>query len=581
MQVELDVPAAVRDGTVLRANIYRPAGEGRWPVLLTRLPYGKDLPLGTAILDPVQAARRGYVVIVQDTRGRFRSDGDWEPFTREAEDGFDTVDWAAGLANSDGQVGMYGVSYFGFTQWSAATLQPPALKAMIPFETWSDPLNGLVFRGGALELGTLASWHLQQGFDVLVRRHRQDPAALSGAITNLAGELDALGSEGYWSLPLSSFAPHQRQSVAPSFFDVISRPMDPSLAESFTIAGKHARVQAPTFNLGGWYDIFLPDTIAAFQAMRAAGRPTKMLIGPWSHRTQRNPVGEVNFGFGAQTGLIDLRQDLGNLQLRWFDHWLKGIDTGIMAEPPIKLFVMGRNVWRDEPAWPLARAVDTPFYMRGGGGLTREAPGDDETPDAYTYDPRDPVPTRGGALLMTPEFPDGPVDQRSIESRPDVLVYRTDPLARDTEVTGPIRVRLFAASSAPDTDFVARLVDVDAQGRSLNLTDGILRARYRDAQRGGPVRLIQPGEPVVYDIDLWSTSNVFLAGHRIGVQVTSSSFPRWDRNPNTGHPFGADAELRAAHQTILHDAAHPSCVILPLVPNGAAGGVPARPTTHG
>jgi uncharacterized protein len=565
--VELDVPAALRDGTVLRANVYRPAGDGRWPVLLTRLPYGKDLPLGTAILDPVQAARRGYVVVVQDTRGRFRSDGDWEPFRREAEDGFDTVDWAAGLPYADGQVGMYGVSYFGFTQWSAATLQPPALKVIIPFETWADPLNGMVFRRGALELGTWASWHMQQGFDVLVRRYHDDPAALGPAITSLARELDALGPEGYWSLPLGSFAPHQRQSVAPSFFDSIARPMDPGLVESWTIAGKHARVQVPTFNLGGWYDIFLPDTIAAFQAMHAAGRPTKLLIGPWSHRTQRNPVGEMNFGFGAQTSLIDLRQDLGSLQLRWFDHWLKGIDTGIMAEPPIKIFVMGRNVWRDERAWPLARAVETAFYVRAGGELTREMPRDDETPDVYTYDPHDPVPTWGGALLMTPEFRDGPVDQRSIEARPDVLVYRTDPLPRDMEVTGPIRVRLFAASSARDTDFVARLVDVYPHGRSLNLTDGIVRARYRDVLRGAPPSLIEPGQPVAYDIDLWATSNVFVAGHRIGLQVTSSSFPRWDRNPNTGHPLGADADLCVAQQTILHDAAHPSCVILPLVPN--------------
>jgi putative CocE/NonD family hydrolase len=252
------------------------------------------------------------------------------------------------------------------------------------------------------------------------------------------------------------------------------------------------------------------------------------------------------------------------LQLRWFDHWLKGIDTGIMAEPPIKLFVMGANVWRDEQEWPLARARNTPYYLHADGRLNPDEPGA-ETPDHYTYDPADPVPTRGGALLMTPEYPAGPFDQRRIEARPDVLVYTTPPLERDAEVTGPITVHLWASSSAPDTDFVARLTDIYPDGRVINLTDGIVRARYRNFTQGEPPSTIEPGRPYAYVIDLWATSNVFKAGHRIGLQVTSSCFPRWDRNPNTGHPFGADAELRVAHQQILHDREHPSHVVLPLI----------------
>ncbi len=235
-----------------------------------------------------------------------------------------------------------------------------------------------------------------------------------------------------------------------------------------------------------------------------------------------------------------------------------------MAEPPIKLFVMGANVWRDEQEWPLARASDTPYYLRAGGGLSPEPPGG-EAPDRYDYDPADPVPTRGGALLLPPEYPAGPFDQRAVEARPDVLVYTTPPLERDTEVTGPITVRLWAVSSAPDTDFVARLTDVYPDGRSINLTDGIVRARYRHFAAGEPPSLIEPGRPYEYAIDLWATSNVFRAGHRIGLQVTSSCFPRWDRNPNTGGPFGADHELRVAHQEILHDGEHPSHVVLPLV----------------
>jgi putative CocE/NonD family hydrolase len=222
---------------------------------------------------------------------------------------------------------------------------------------------------------------------------------------------------------------------------------------------------------------------------------------------------------------------------------------------------MGANIWRDEQEWPLARAVETPFYFRADGGLSSERP-DAEPPDRYTYDPSNPVPTHGGALLMTPEFPAGPFDQRSIEARPDVLTYSTPPLERDVEVTGPVSVQLWACSSAPDTDFVARLVDVYPDGRAYNLTDGIIRARYRDGVLGS---LLQPGQPYPFPIDLWATSNVFKAGHRIRVQITSSNFPRWDRNPNTGHPFGRDAELRPADQTILHDREHPSHIVLPIV----------------
>jgi uncharacterized protein len=561
--VEFDVPATMRDGVQLRANVYRPP-TGRWPVLLTRLPYGKDLPLGGSVLDPAQAARRGYVVIVQDTRGRFASDGEFRPFEMEGDDGVDTIAWAAGLPYADGQVAMYGASYFGFTQWSAAVKQPPALKAMVPYITWSDPLNGLAFRGGALELGTQAHWGLGMGFDQLVRQHRSNPAALGAAIVALGREIDTLGSSGYASLPLADFAPLRRQPVLPAFFDRISQPMDRISIEPLTIAGKHALVEVPTFNVGGWFDIFLADTIAAFTAMQALGRPSKLLIGPWTHGNARSPIGELDFGTGSQIGLINMQQDFAGLQLRWFDHWLKGVDTGLLAEAPIRLFVMGANVWRGEQRWPLERAVDTPLYLHTGGALSTSAP-DAEPPDHYRYDPRDPVPTHGGALLIAPEFPSGPVDQRGIEARPDVLTFTTPPLDHATEVTGPVMVQLWAASSAPDTDFVARLVDVYPDGRAFNLTDGILRARYRDAAAGQPAAPLEPGQPYLFAIDLWATSNVFLAGHRIRLQVTSSCFPRWDRNPNTGHTFGMDAELRTAEQTILHDRDHPSHVVLPLV----------------
>ena len=579
--IDYDVPARMRDGTILRANVYRPAGEGKWPVLLTRLPYGKDFPIGTSILDPAQVARRGYVVIVQDTRGRSNSGGGWRPFINEAQDGVDTIEWASKLHYSNGTVGTYGASYFGFTQWSAAVHQPEALKAMIPMVTWNDPLNGVTARGGALELGSIGSWNLMMGLDVLIRRHRGDPQSLGRSIYMLAKEMDALASMGYSSLPLSEFAPLKRHDVASYYFENFARQLDRESEQikSMTILGQHEQVTVPTLNIGGWYDIFLKDTLSNFKIMREHGsspeaRQSKLLIGPWTHSGYTNPIGELNFGFASSAAFIDLQIDLVSLQVRWFDHWLKGKDTGMLREAPIKLFVMGANVWRDEQEWPLARAVETRYYLhsggqansaRGNGLLSTEAPGA-ESPDQYDYDPANPVITLGGSLLMSPEFRPGPFDQSKTESREDVLVFTTLALEQDVEVTGLITVHLWATSSAPDTDFVARLVDVYPNGYAQNLNDGIIRARYRNFAQGEAPTLIEPGKAYEYEIDLWATSNLFKAGHAIRLDVTSSNFPRWDRNPNTGHEFGADDELAVAHQTILHDSEHPSYVVLPIVP---------------
>ncbi len=565
LNVDIDVEVPMRDGTILRANVYRPAGDGRWPVLLTRLPYGKDLPLGTAVADPVQAARRGYAVVVQDTRGRFRSDGEWDPFRNEAADGVDTIAWAAVQSWSNGEVGMFGASYFGFTQWAAAVQAPPALKAISPLMTWSDPYRGVLFRGGAMELGTAGAWQAQMGFDVLVRRHRPDLRAMAGAIRRLGATYDRLGTTGYWWLPLSEFEAARDQNVGPSFFEINRHPIDRQVGEPLRIAGRHHEAKAASLNTGGWFDIFLQHSIDAYVASRAAGLPTRLIVGPWTHSTLSNPVGEVNFGFGAQLGFIDLQSDFLSLQLRWFDRWLKGIDAGVDAEAPVRIFVMGANVWRYEPEWPLERAVASELFLRAGGRLDAGAPGA-EAPDAYAYDPADPVLTLGGATLMTPEFPSGPYDQRRVECRPDVLTYTTEPLERDLEVTGPVKVVLWAISDAPDTDFVARLCEVASDGRSINLTDGIVRARYRDFAKGGVPSLIEPGRPYEYEIDLWSTSNLFRAGNRIRLQVTSSNFPRWDRNLNTGHDLEADTELRVANQQILHDREHPSRLVISVVP---------------
>jgi uncharacterized protein len=560
--VELDVPAPMRDGTILRANVFRPDQEsGSAPVLLMRLPYGKDLPPSVPAIDPVQAARRGYIAVVQDTRGRFASCGSWDPFSHEREDGADTIAWAAGLPYSDGQVGMYGQSYMGFTQWSAALTAPPALKAIAPAKTWRDPLNGFFFRGGALELGLLASWHLGVlGPDIMARRFDGNQAALSRAIGDLVDEHDSLASGGYLSLPMRQFGPLARHGVVPSFFDLIHAMGNRSIVDHLTIANKDQCVTVPSLNIAGWYDLFIQDGIDSYNAMRANGAPAKLVIGPWHHGSNSSTVGEVDFGMRSNGDWLDLRWDFTELQLRWFDHWLRHEDNGVDAELPVTIFVMGANRWRDERDWPLSRAVDADFFLHPDGSLAPDPPVSCE-PDCYDYDPSDPVPTCGGAALMSPEFPPGAYDQRAIEQRRDVLSFTTEVLQASIEVTGNVVAYLWAASSCVDTDFVVRLSDVYPDGRSIGIVDGIVRAQFRSPSQPSP---ITPGRPYEYRIDLWATSNVFRAGHRIRMSVTSSCFPRWDRNLNTGDVTDSSAGI-TARQAILHDPDHPSRIVLSLV----------------
>jgi putative CocE/NonD family hydrolase len=576
VRVALDVPVLMRDGVELRANVYSPAADGSYPVLLTRLPYGKDFPLGTAVLDPVQVVRRGYIVVVQDVRGRFMSGGDWYPMHNEAPDGYDTVQWAAQLPGANGRVGMYGISYFGFTQLAAAWENPPALEALFPIQTWADTYDGATYRGGAFELGLAAFWLLEVlGFDSLMRRYRDDPQ-LGMRIYQLAQGINGFSGDLYSHLPLNEFPPFRDLDIAPSWFDGLAHPLDREFAAESMVAGRYGTISAPSYLVASWYDILLGGMLQNYRGLCEQGatpeaRQPRLMIGPWSHGGMGHVVGERDFGFASSGLFIDLKIDLASLQLRWFDYWLKDQQNGILEEAPVKLFIMGENVWRDEQEWPLARTRYTPYYLHSqgranslqGDGLLNTEPPADETADKYIYNPNDPVPTCGGALLMPAIYRPGPWDQRPIEQRGDVLVYSTPPLDRDVEVTGPIVVKLYAASSAPDTDFVARLVDVYPDGYAQNLTDGIIRARYRS---GSTPELLEPGQVYAYTIDCWATGNLFRAGHRIRLDVTSSSFPRWDRNPNTGGPLASERETRPATQTILHDASHPSHVILPIIP---------------
>ncbi|MGG3643963.1 CocE/NonD family hydrolase [Bacillus gobiensis] len=574
---EVNIPVEMKDGTVLRADIYRPNSKGPWPVLLTRLPYGKDNEL-YIFNDIPRAVQQGYVVIIQDTRGRFASEGDWDPIltaNHEASDSYETIHWAANLPYSNGKVGMFGLSYYSFTQWAGMLQQPDPLMAASPALSWSDPFDGFLYRGGAFELGFLSYWQLGMFEDTLPRLY-PDQQELALSENQLQSEIEQLKTK-IKSLPLKNFAPFTRNKVAPSILEHIKRNVDQEYVDSLLLKGKHEHVTVPTLQIAGWYDIFLQGTIDNFVQMRNNGgspeaRQSKLVIGPWQHIDHSHQVGEINFGKSADSTTIDL---IG-IHLRWFDHFLKGIDTGITNEAPIKLFVMGENVWRDEYEWPLARTQYTTYYLHSGGrantlqgdGTLSTVSPIQEKPDHFTYDPINSVPTKGGSIFMLPDFPGGVFDQREIESREDVLVYTTPVLEQVVEVTGPVKVKLWAVSSAPDTDFVARLVDVHPDGKAVNLTDGIIRARFRNRGMGEAPSLIEPGKPYLYEIDLWSTSNLFKKGHRIRVDITSSNFPRWDRNPNTGQDFGEDEEndLIAAQQTILHDEEHPSSIVLPIIP---------------
>ena len=576
VRADFDVPATMRDGVILRANVFRPddGGANRYPVLLMRLPYGKDLPLGSSLLNPALAARRGYIVVVQDVRGAFASDGIFDPMRNEESDGADTVAWAAGLPGADGRVGMFGGSYMGFTQWAAAREAPAALKAMAPLITWADPNEGVFSRNGVFELGLEGSWLMQRGLDELARRHRGNLVELGRAFASMAHEYDRLVAEGYAEVPLQGFGPLARLGLDRPATEGLARREDSSFQEAARVAPAYSVAHIPMLHIGGWYDIFLNGTIRNFNAMRAHGEANQyLIIGPWSHTSLGSIVGDLDFGFAAGVALIDLQIDLVSLHLQFFDHFLKGVANGFTQWPTVKYFMMGANIWRSSDVWPPAEMRPEPWYLHSGGHansaagdglLSREAPAA-ESGDHYVYDPANPAPTVGGATLMHPTFRSGALDQQAVEARDDTLVFTSGALDAPLALAGPVSVTLYVATDGPDADFVARLVDVYPDGRAMTLTDGVTRLRYREgvATPAGPV---EPGRVNEIAIDLWATAVTFLPGHRVRLDVTSSNFPRWERNPNTGEDPSVATTWRAARQTVLHDAEHPSRVLLPVLP---------------
>jgi len=552
--VDRGVAVTMRDGTVLRADIYRPKADGQFPVLLQRTPYRKD----SAASLGWRAAARGYVVVIQDVRGRYSSEGEWYPFKHESQDGYDTVEWAASLPFSNGKVGMFGGSYVGATQLLAAIAQPPHLAAVFPVVTASNYHDGWTYQGGAFQQWFSMSWSSGLAQDTLSRRVRDNSHAMRWVL----------------KLPLADYPVLDlgvTEGLAPYFLDWLEHPSYDGYWKQWSIEEHHAKVLVPAYSVGGWYDIFLKGTARNYVGIRARGgreaarSGQRLLIGPWYHGPFDGKVGEVDFGPQA-------RLDTDELLLRWSDFVLKGL-AGLEKEKPVKIFVMGRNLWREEDDWPLARARTTRYYLHSGGnansllgdGTLSTVPPQSERPDHFVYNPAEPVPTRGGALCCDNEhLPSGVFDQRAVEARGDVLVYTTPELPQDLEVTGPILVELYASSTAVDTDFTAKLVDVWPNGFAQNLTDGIVRARYRNS----PERpeLLNPGQIYKFLIDLSATSNVFLKGHKLRLEISSSNFPRFDRNLNTGEDQGHATRLVRATNTVHHDEQHPSALILPIVP---------------
>lgn len=570
--IEKNIEIPMRDGCVLKGDLFRSDSAEKLPVLLNRTPYDKKFPLISSLtLDAIRAATRGYNVVFVDCRGRFASDGVFTCFVDEARDGYDTIEHLARQPWANGKVGTFGASYMGATQWLAAATRPPSLKAMVPAITASDYHDGWTYQGGAFSLFFNVSWTMTSlGLARLMRERTTNPKAAE-EIAVVMGSIDAM-RERMDFLPLKEFP--MFRAGAPYFFDWLDHPYYDDYWRALSIEERHAEIDVPALNIGGWYDIFQGGTIRNYLGMRgrgAAGPAATLMMGPWHHTLPLSSlVGQVDMGFRSSPISIDL----DGMQLDWFDYWLKGKANGVADGAPVRLYVMGRNEWRDEKEWPLPGTEWRRYYLHsrgransahGDGALATDAPGA-EPADSFLYNPLNPVPTAGGGLCCYPNsVPGGAFDQAMVEHRGDVLVYSTEPLAEDLEVIGPVKFTLYASSSAPDTDFTAKLVDVGPCGFARNLTDGILRARVRESQSSP--RLMRPGQVYEFTIDLWSTANLFKAGHRIRLEVSSSNFPRFDRNPNTGHDLFADAETQPAMQTVRHDREFASYLTLPVIPS--------------
>lgn len=564
VRTEANVRVPMRDGVTLATDVYRPDAEGRFPAILVRTPYNR----ATAASVPQARwfAERGYVVLEQDVRGRWDSDGHFYAFKNEVRDGFDTDEWIGKQPWFDGKLGTMGGSYVGYTQWAQAVGGSKYLTAISPAITTPDIYGNWFYIGGALHYGFAFPW---------------GGISIDGHTAQYNTGNDWNGMFLHLPIDTSDEAAYHR---TPHYRDWLAHPTRDSYWEGISLDDDYQNISVPAFSVDGWFDIFLRGAlhddgeIRKHAKTQEARQGKRIMIGPWAH-SQGGRFALT--GNGADPNPIDFGDnavvDMQKAYLRWFDYRLKGIDNGLGAEPPIRIFVMGANYWRFENEWPLARTRYTNYYIASGGkansaigdGALVLKPPADSFSDTFVYDPRNPAPSMGGNVCCS-VVPSGPWDQRSVERRDDVLVYTTPPLTESTEVTGPISMTLYAATSAKDTDWTAKLVDVYPNGYAQNIQSGIIRARYRSGA-GKPANPIDPGKIYEYQIDLWATSQVFLPGHRIRLEVSSSDFPRFDRNLNTGDDPNGATRMEVAHQTIYHSSQYPSHLVLPIIPSGNAG----------
>ena len=541
LRIQLDVKVPMTDGVNLSTDIYLPPDGGPFPTLLVRTIY--DNQADWCIDMAKRAVPQGYAVVMQDCRGRFDSDGEFSPYFQEPEDGYDTQEWIGAQEWCDGNIGMFGSSYIGYTQSMTAPLRSKYLKALVPVNSQQDNF-GHWRADGPLQL------HVAMNFLMMTGRTMQRGARSMMNWEEICRRLPLISA-----LDDIADIPFYRQAIEHYTFD--------DFWKAYSVRDRYGDIDAPAFIMTGWYDNLLHEGFRLFRGWSQEARSpearrfSKLLVGPWTHSSGHDvPSGEFFDYIGEQ--------------LRWNDRRLKGIDNGMDDEPPIRIWVMGENEWRFENEWPLERTRYMDYYIHSAGGantllgdgvLSTDAPGA-EPPDTYSYDPEDPVESLGGQIMG--RGVSGPMDRRPVERRPDVLVYTTEPLDQDVEVTGPITLTLFASSNAPDTDFTGTLADVHPDGKAISLCEGLMRARYRESVE--EPTLITPGEVYEFKVDMWETSNLFKAGHRIRLEISSSNFPRFDRNMNTGARPGFDTEMKVADQTIYHDAQRPSRLTLPVIP---------------
>jgi putative CocE/NonD family hydrolase len=553
-----DVAAPMRDGVVLRADILLPSATGRFPTLVYRTPYGKQFALKEGSTFE-KAVARGYAVVIQDVRGRYASDDEFLPYQNESRDGYDTIEWAAKQSWSDGNVGTFGLSYPGAVQWLAAIENPPHLKAMVPAMTFSTPRN-FFYSGGVFD----GSWLDWIWFNVApdLRRRKNLPGPQARSEAAAAWKEQHARMQNF--LPLRDL-PDLKQ-VAPFYYEWLSHPPSDTWWDWAELRDKYDRVHAAVLNFSGWYDeAYGPDGATTnFNGLLAARRGeknprTRTIIGPWTHGGQNeSKSGERDFGPSAPI-------DYDELILRWMDRYVRGIENGVEREKPVRLFVMGDNGWRDEESWPPRSAKETSYFLNAEttssriGSLDSASLASSVLTSEFVSDPAHP--------LTDPYTAYGAHDYRSLAGRDDVLVFDTAPLSADTEVTGPIRAEIYASADVRDFDLWVRLLDVSPDGTAFNLMSpglDVLRTSYRNAAR--LPELLTPGKIYLLSLNRMMTSNAFLAGHRIRVQISAAFSPHFSRNLQTGKCEISSSQTQVGHIRIYHDAEHPSRIVLPVIP---------------